>query len=64
MGKEIVELEMSGFKTDETTVMAANLGLKYLKNKKEKANEQSNSEVDPKKKYTVGVDYPFILQVS
>ncbi|KAM3186263.1 hypothetical protein ACTXT7_004660 [Hymenolepis weldensis] len=61
MGKEIVELEVSGFKTNETTVIAANLGFQYLK--KPYQHLLLPTVKNGKREYMVEVDYPYILQV-
>ncbi|CAH8500726.1 unnamed protein product [Heterobilharzia americana] len=61
---EIVELEVSGFNTTEMTVGAFNLGLEYIEQAKRDA-DKLNDNVD--KQYSeliVGIDYPYILQVS
>ncbi|VDM34667.1 unnamed protein product [Hydatigera taeniaeformis] len=61
VGKEIVELEVSGFKTTETTVIAANLGLKTINTDQDRNIESANRGSD--KEMEVGVDYPYIIQV-
>ncbi|KAL5969335.1 Cleavage and polyadenylation specificity factor subunit 1, partial [Taenia solium] len=61
VGKEIVELEVSGFKTTETTVIAANLGFKTMCTEQERSVE--SAKVDGEKELEVGVDYPYIIQV-
>lgn len=62
MGKEVVELEVSGFKTNETTVIAANLGFQYLKRPYQ--HLLLPTVKNGKREYMVEVDYPYILQVS
>nr|CDS29428.1 Cleavage and polyadenylation specificity factor [Hymenolepis microstoma] len=62
IGKEIVELEVSGFRTNETTVIAANLGLQCLKRLPHQDSPLSTVK-NEKRDYVVGVDYPYILQV-
>ena len=57
-----MELEVSGFKTTETTIIAANLGFQSLKNAEEQSQESVNE--NDKRELEVGVDYPYILQVG
>ncbi|VDD81346.1 unnamed protein product [Mesocestoides corti] len=62
VGDEIVELEVSGFKTTETTVVAANLGVHLMRDSQ---NHELPSVSEPgDKELTVGRDYPYIIQVS
>lgn len=75
VGEEIVELEVSGFKTTETTIIAANLGLVAMRKATAAAiatktvtttptassSFQQSVEVD---ELLVGKDYPYILQVG
>ena len=53
---------MSGFKTTETTIIAANLGFQTLKNAE--GHGQESVHENDKKELQVGVDYPYIIQVS
>ncbi|EUB60152.1 Cleavage and polyadenylation specificity factor subunit [Echinococcus granulosus] len=60
VGKEIVELEVSGFKTTENTVIAANLGFQTMRTEQEWNLESAK---DGEKELEVGLDYPYIIQV-
>ncbi|KAL5112984.1 Cleavage and polyadenylation specificity factor subunit 1 [Taenia crassiceps] len=61
VGKEIVELEVSGFKTTETTVIAANLGFQAVHTEQERNLELTKE--DGEREPEVGVNYPYIIQV-
>lgn len=57
-----MELEVSGFKTTETTVIAANLGFQTMRSEQERNLELAKE--DGEKELEVGIDYPYIIQVS
>nr|VZI25309.1 unnamed protein product [Spirometra erinaceieuropaei] len=70
VGEEIVELEVSGFNTTETTVIAANLGQTHSQPSKSpplgSMGTSPNAQTTPNESTSlcVGKDYPYILQVS
>uniref|UniRef100_A0A183S8P4 MMS1_N domain-containing protein n=1 Tax=Schistocephalus solidus TaxID=70667 RepID=A0A183S8P4_SCHSO len=70
VGEEIVELEVSGFNTTETTVIAANLGRTHYQRSKSpplgSIDASPSAETAPEEltSLRVGKDYPYILQVT
>ncbi|VDN12752.1 unnamed protein product [Dibothriocephalus latus] len=70
VGEEIVELEVSGFNTTETTVIAANLG--QIHSQRSKSRPLGSMDASPSVENApgeptslrVGKDYPYILQVN